>query len=128
MSGAWLGVRFGFENDLSVDGKLTLDTMFRIGLTALPDGKLTGWIRDTLGELVVRGSADPSSDGDGAVTIEAKFTRCGDLPAAALVSWRHGRPRMRLRGWTSMKQESKNHAYHPGGVCGLHTHHRPSSC
>tara|TARA_B110000977_G_scaffold136249_1_gene173152 strand:+ start:4538 stop:6157 length:1620 start_codon:yes stop_codon:yes gene_type:complete len=101
MSGAWLGVRFGFENDLSVDGKLTLDTMFRIGLTALPDGKLTGWIRDTLGELVVRGSADPSSDGDGAVTIEAKFTRCGDLPAAALVSWRHGRPRMRLRGWTS---------------------------
>jgi hypothetical protein len=79
--------------------RLSHDASFRVGLTSLPDGTLSGWIRDTVGELTLRGTCDPR--GDGAVTIEAKFTECGGLPAAALTSWRHGRPRMRLRGWTS---------------------------
>ena len=103
MSGAWFGARLGFEDAGSAffgnASRLSLDAAFRVGLTSLPDGTLSGWIRDTVGELTLRGTCDPR--GDGAVTIEAKFTECGGLPAAALTSWRHGRPRMRLRGWTS---------------------------
>ena len=103
MSGAWFGARLGFEDAGSAffgnASRLSLDAAFRVGLTSLPDGTLSGWIRDTVGELTLRGTCDPH--GDGAVTIEAKFTECGGLPAAALASWRHGRPRMRLRGWTS---------------------------
>ena len=103
MSGAWFGARLGFEDAGSAffgnASRLSLDAAFRVGLTSLPDGTLSGWIRDTVGELTLRGTCDPR--GDGAVTIEAKFTECGGLPAAALASWRHGRPRMRLRGWTS---------------------------
>ena len=102
MSGAWFGTRLSF-GDAGPEGpeglRLSHDASFRVGLTSLPDGTLSGWIRDTVGELTLRGTCDPR--GDGAVTIEAKFTECGGLPAAALTSWRHGRPRMRLRGWTS---------------------------
>ena len=102
MSGAWFGTRLSFD-DAGPEGpeglRLSHDASFRVGLTSLPDGTLSGWIRDTVGELTLRGTCDPR--GDGAVTIEAKFTECGGLPAAALTSWRHGRPRMRLRGWTS---------------------------
>ena len=100
MSGSWFGVRLGLEDaGPAPASRLSHDATFRVGLTSLPDGTLSGWIRDTVGELTLRGTCDPH--GDGAVTIEAKFTECGGLPAAALASWRHGRPRMRLRGWTS---------------------------
>ena len=101
MSGAWFGARLSLDaaGETWPASGLSLDAAFRVGLTSLPDGTLRGWIRDTVGELTLRGTCDPR--GDGAVTIEAKFTECGGLPAAALTSWRHGRPRMRLRGWTS---------------------------
>ena len=72
MSGAWFGARLSFD-DAGPEGpeglRLSHDASFRVGLTSLPDGTLSGWIRDTVGELTLRGTCDPR--GDGAVTIEA---------------------------------------------------------
>ena len=76
MSGAWFGARLSFD-DAGPEGpeglRLSHDASFRVGLTSLPDGTLSGWIRDTVGELTLRGTCDPR--GDGAVTIEGEVHR-----------------------------------------------------
>ena len=75
MSGAWFGARLSFD-DAGPEGpeglRLSHDASFRVGLTSLPDGTLSGWIRDTVGGSPCAGR-DPR--GDGAVTIEGEVHR-----------------------------------------------------
>ena len=71
MSGAWFGRRMtvttrfpaaatGSRRTLdppAVD--VSLDTAFRLALTATPEGALGGWMKDTVGDATLRGRAGP---------------------------------------------------------------------
>jgi hypothetical protein len=76
-----------------------VDTVFRMTLTVTPEGKVSGWMNDTVGNLTLRGRVDP--EGGGAVTIEAAFNDCGGLPGAMFATLQHGRARMRMCGWAT---------------------------
>ena len=101
VSGAWFGCRLDvdFEPGAAGDARATASSVFRLNVTAAPDGKLSGWMADTVGNLTVRGHVDP--EGEGAFVVEAAFVDCGGLPGGAFAAPSHGRARMRLSGWFS---------------------------
>ena len=101
VSGAWFGCRLDvdFEPGAAGDARATASSVFRLNVTATPEGKLSGWMADTVGNLTVRGHVDP--EGEGAFVVEAAFVDCGGLPGGAFSAPSHGRARMRLSGWFS---------------------------
>lgn len=104
VTGAWFGCRLSMERgghgatDVSAQ-KLTVDTVFRMTLTVTPEGKVSGWVADSVGDLTLRGEVDPN--GGGAVVLEAAFTQCGGLPGAMFGTLQHGRARLRMCGWAT---------------------------
>lgn len=111
VSGAWCGCRLsrrasGGAGDVGRGGggvdaaeAAAVDALFRLTLTVSPEGKVSGWMADTVGNLTLRGVVDPA--GGGAVVIEAAFTDCGGLPGALFSTLQHGRAKMRMRGWAT---------------------------
>ena len=69
-----------FEPGAAGDARATASSVFRLNVTAAPDGKLSGWMR-TRWNLTVRGHVDP--EGEGAFVVEAAFVEWG-APRGAL--------------------------------------------
>ena len=101
VSGAWFGCRLDvdFEPGAAGEARASAPSVFRLNVTATPEGKLSGWMADTVGNLTVRGHVDP--EGAGAFVVEAAFVDCGGLPGGVFAAPSHGRARMRLSGWFS---------------------------
>ena len=100
VSGAWFGCRLDvdFEPGAAGDARATASSVFRLNVTAAPDGKLSGWMADTVGNLTVRGHADP--EGEGAFVVEAAFVDCGGSPGGVRGAVARS-SEMRLSGWFS---------------------------
>lgn len=79
-----------------------VDTVFHMSLTVTSKGKVSGWLDDTVGHLMLRGEVDPK--GGGAVLLDAAFTECGGLPRALFATRQHGRARLRMCGWATATQ------------------------
>ena len=112
IGGAWFGCRMSLHDDGFGGGgasgggvsgaaveAATVDTVFRATLSVTSDGKVTGWMNDTTGNLTLRGEIDPN--GGGRVVIEAAFNDCGGLPGVMFSSLQHGRARLRMCGWAT---------------------------
>ena len=56
MSGAWFGARLSLNTeDEDTYSSFSVDSVFRATLTVTPEGKVSGWIKDTVGNLTLRG-------------------------------------------------------------------------
>ena len=102
MSGAWFGARLSLNTE-EVDvtySSFSVDSVFRATLTVTPEGKVSGWIKDTVGNLTLRGVVKVDSE-DQEVVLDGMYTDCGGLPGAVFGSARHGKARLRLAGFAS---------------------------
>ena len=65
-----------------------------------PEGKVSGWIKDTVGNLTLRGKVHVDSE-EQEVVLDGTYTDCGGLPGEMFGSLQHGRARLRLSGFAS---------------------------
>lgn len=101
MSGAWFGARLSLNTeDEDTYSSFSVDSVFRATLTVTPEGKVSGWIKDTVGNLTLRGVVKVDSE-DQEVVLDGMYTDCGGLPGAVFGSARHGQARLRLAGFAS---------------------------
>ena len=101
MSGAWFGARLSLNTeDEDTYSSFSVDSVFRATLTVTPEGKVSGWIKDTVGNLTLRGVVKVHSE-DQEVVLDGVYTDCGGLPGVVFGSARHGQARLRLAGFAS---------------------------
>ena len=57
MSGSWFGARLSLNTEevYVTYSSFSVDSVFRATLTVTPEGKVSGWIKDTVGNLTLRG-------------------------------------------------------------------------
>ena len=101
MSGSWFGARLSLNTeDEDTYSSFSVDSVFRATLTVTPEGKVSGWIKDTVGNLTLRGVVKVHSE-DQEVVLDGMYTDCGGLTGAVFGSARHGQARLRLAGFAS---------------------------
>lgn len=102
MSGSWFGTRLSISGNVSSRDpyRFSVDSVFRATLTVTPEGKVTGWIKDTVGNLTLRGKVHVDSE-EQEVVLDGTYTDCGGLPGEMFGSLQHGRARLRLSGFAS---------------------------
>ena len=102
MSGSWFGTRLSISGSDSRDDyfRYSVDSVFRATLTVTPEGKVTGWIKDTVGNLTLRGKVHVDSE-EQEVVLDGMYTDCSGLPGEMFGSLQHGRARLRLSGFAS---------------------------
>eukprot|EP00982_Pelagococcus_subviridis_P003025 23166-Pelagococcus_subviridis.AAC.2 len=113
MAGAWAGCRVRVSPSLDAAGAgagagakqnaLTVESVFRATMSVTPDGRISGWIADTVGNLTMRGRVDAAENAEGgrAVVIDAAYDDCGGVPGAMFRAASHGVARTRLAGWVT---------------------------
>ena len=64
MSGSWFGTRLSISGNVSSRDpyRFSVDSVFRATLTVTPEGKVTGWIKDTVGNLTLGGKVHVDSE------------------------------------------------------------------
>ena len=93
MSGSWFGARLSLNTEEEdTYSSFSVDSVFRATLTVTPEGKVSGWIKDTVGNLTLRGVVKVDSE-DQEVVLDGTYTDCGGLPGAVFGSARHGTAR-----------------------------------